>query len=274
MKTEDIFVVKCGGSTLNALPSSFYEELVQLQKSGYAPVLVHGGGPAISEKLEQMKIRPHFVDGLRVTDEDTLTVVEMVLVGQTNRYIVRRLIRAGGKAVGLSGTDGPIIHAEKWRAELGFVGLIQSVDPALLFTLIEQGYIPVVSPLGLGSDGQQYNINADTSAGAIAGALGASRMLMATDVPGVLKTEEGEKTLMERLTLSEIESLIDRNVIHGGMIPKVRAARDALLHGVREVVILQGSDGQSVTQAACGRSAGTRIVNGGENDESFVSHLS
>lgn len=167
-ENKEIFVIKCGGSTLEALPNTFFQELVELKNEGFAPVIVHGGGPAISEKLQRMNVEPRFVEGLRVTDEATLEVVEMVLTGQINKYVVRRIQAAGGKAVGISGMDGGMIQAKKWKQELGYVGEIESVDPNLILQLSDLGYIPVVSPLGIGDDGQHYNINADTAAGAVA----------------------------------------------------------------------------------------------------------
>ncbi|GAB7387993.1 acetylglutamate kinase [Bacillaceae bacterium] len=266
-----MFVLKCGGSTLDRLPLAFYEELVSLQREGDVPVIVHGGGPAISGLLQKMDVEPRFVDGLRVTDEATLAVVEMVLAGQTNKQIVRRLQQAGGRAVGVSGMDGGLLHVRKRDAALGFVGEITRVNPELIWHLSALGYIPVIAPLGVDEEGQHYNINADTAAGAIADALGVKRMVVVTDVPGVLRENGNGKEVIPHLNEEEIERLIAQQVITGGMIPKVRAALACLSGAVEEVVIVRGEDAGSVTKAVRGETVGTRIVKGAAKHESLIS---
>lgn len=183
------FVMKCGGSTLAALPDTFYQQLAQLQAKGMMPVIVHGGGPAISAMLDKLGIESEFVGGLRKTDEAVLDVVEMVLAGQINKQIVRRLTGTGARAVGLSGTDGGLIQARPVsnRAEVGYVGDVTRVNAELVEALISRQYMPVIAPLGLDGGGQRYNINADTAAGAIAAHLGVERLIVITDVPGIMK---------------------------------------------------------------------------------------
>lgn len=256
-------VIKCGGSTLDRLPASFYEDLVEVAGQGWEPVIVHGGGPAISRTLEKMGIAPHFIDGLRVTDAPTLEVVKMVLLGQTNKQVVGNLELAGGKSVGVSGIDGSTIQVSPGPAHLGFVGNIEEVNPALLETVLKAGFIPVVAPLGVDEKGQVYNINADTAAGAVAGSLGVGQLVMVTDVPGVMKEIDGEKKVLPQLTEVEIEALIAEGVIYGGMIPKVRAALDALGNEVKEVLIINGYEPGILKQVANGEAVGTKILKSG-----------
>lgn len=244
-----MFVLKCGGSTLDQLPASFYEELIQLKRDGYDPVIVHGGGPAISNTLKSLNIEPHFIDGLRVTDEPTLQVVEMVLIGQTNKQIVKKL---QGYGFGLSGMDGSLIEASKMDGPLGFVGQIEQIQPQIIQKISEMGYIPVIAPLGIDEQGQSYNINADTAAGAIASALEVSQLIVVTDVPGVM--EDGQ--VLPELTVEKVNQLIKNGVITGGMIPKVKAAMDAL-RAAEQVVII---DPSNLTQAVQGEMVGTKII--------------
>lgn len=253
-------VIKCGGSTLDRLPFSFYEDLVELASQGWEPVIVHGGGPAISRTLEKMGIAPQFVDGLRVTDAPTLEVVKMVLLGQTNKQVVGNIQLAKGKSVGVSGIDGATIQVSPGPAHLGFVGNIDKVEPALLETLLKGGYTPVVAPLGVDAKGQVYNINADTVAGAVAASLGVKQLVMVTDVAGVMMEVDGEKKVFPQLTEEDIESLIIEGVIYGGMIPKVRAALDALGNEVEEVLIINGYEPGILKQVANGDAVGTKIV--------------
>jgi acetylglutamate kinase len=187
---QERFVMKCGGSTLAALPDSFFDDLRQLQEDGYRPVIVHGGGPAISEMLGRLGIESEFVNGLRKTDEATLDVVEMVLAGRINKEIVRRIQAGGAKALGLSGTDGMLIQARPVanRDEIGFVGDVTGVNTAIIEGVTAMGHIPVIAPIGIDASGQRYNINADTAAGAVASELGVDRMIVVTDVPGILRT--------------------------------------------------------------------------------------
>ncbi|MBP1932575.1 acetylglutamate kinase [Ammoniphilus resinae] len=248
-----MFILKCGGSTLDQLPASFYEELIQLKRDGFDPIIVHGGGPAISNTLKSLQIEPQFIDGLRVTDEATLQVVEMVLIGQTNKQIVKQL---KGYGFGLSGMDGSLIKASKMDGPFGFVGQIEAVQPELIKSLSDNGYIPVIAPLGIDEQGQSYNINADTAAGAVATALGVEQLIVVTDVPGVM--ENGQ--VIPELTTQQVTELIDKGVITGGMIPKVKAAMDAL-KAVDEVVIIPPANlGKAVQK----EKVGTKIKGGAE----------
>lgn len=258
----DMFVMKCGGSTLAALPDSFFEDLKGLQEKGVQPVIVHGGGPAISGNLEKLGIETEFVNGLRKTTEDVLDVVEMVLAGTINKQIVRRIQSVGGSALGLSGSDGGLIEARPVAnsAEVGWVGDVTHVKSSILNGVMEMGYMPVVAPIGVDASGQRYNINADTAAGAVASHLGVARMIVVTDVPGIMKSAGGEKRVLPTVTVQEIEDMIGTGEIYGGMIPKVRAAI-ACIHGkVREVVIVDGSEPNVLSREVAGEVLGTRIV--------------
>jgi acetylglutamate kinase len=248
----EIVVVKFGGHAMGSeeLALEFARDIVLLKQLDIHPVVVHGGGPQIKAMLERLQIRSDFVDGLRVTDAATVEVVEMVLAGTINKAIVADIAQAGGVAVGLSGRDGGLIKARKVTRtkvdpdsniekvlDLGFVGEPEEVDPHVLHVLTQSDIIPVVAPVGTGPDGQPYNINADTAAGAIAAALKASRLLLLTDVAGVL---DKDKNLVTDLTPSDIQSLIDDGTISGGMIPKVETCMDAVKGGVEASVILDG----------------------------------
>jgi len=260
---EQCFVIKCGGSTLAALPDGFFNDMRNLQQSGTVPVIVHGGGPAISETLAKLGIETEFVQGLRKTNEAVLDVVEMVLAGQINKEIVRKIQRSGAKAVGLSGVDGHLIHAQPVAnaAEVGLVGEVTAINAALIEGIIAMGYIPVIAPIGLGEDGsQRYNINADTAAGAVASFLGVERMIVVTDVPGILKTIDGEKRVLPTVTIQEIETMITTGEIYGGMIPKVRAAMQCIQGLVSEVVIVDGVEPEVLSRVLQGSRIGTRIV--------------
>ncbi|WP_068777467.1 acetylglutamate kinase [Paenibacillus sp. FJAT-26967] len=258
------FVMKCGGSTLAALPDSFFEDLKKLQDQGIVPVIVHGGGPAISETLSQLQIETEFVGGLRKTSEQVLDVVEMVLAGRINKEIVRRIQLSGAKALGLSGVDGRLITAEPVAnaAEVGLVGDVSDVNAELVHGIVGMGFMPVIAPIGLGSNGgQRYNINADTAAGAVASRIGTERLIVVTDVPGIMKIENGEKRVLPTVTVEEIEAMIASGDIYGGMIPKVRAAIQCIQGAVREVVIVDGSVPGILSQVLAGGNVGTRIIN-------------
>lgn len=257
-----MFVMKCGGSTLAELPDSFFGDLVKLQESGVQPVIVHGGGPAISENLGKLGIESKFVNGLRYTSEEVLDVVEMVLSGSINKMIVRRIAKSGGKALGLSGVDGGLLQAKPVAAshEVGLVGEVTGVNADLVAGVLNLGYMPVIAPVGAGPDGQRYNINADTAAGAVASELGVSRMIVVTDVPGIMKTVNGEKRVLETITVQQIEDMILSGEIYGGMIPKVRAAVDCISGKVKEVVIVNGAESRVLGKVLSGEKIGTKIV--------------
>ena len=251
-------VIKYGGHAMGdaSLAADFARDIVLLKQVGMNPVIVHGGGPQIGEMLDRLKIQSTFVDGLRVTDAATVDIVEMVLCGSINKQIVTAINGAGGFAVGLSGKDGNLIKARKLRRskkdpgsniekilDLGFVGEPDEINPHILQTFEESDIIPVIAPIGVGSNGETYNINADTSAGAIAAALGAARLLMLTDVPGVLSDT---KQLMPEITVERARTLIQSGTISGGMIPKVETCLKAVEHGVDAAVILDGRVAHSV----------------------------
>ncbi|GIQ65980.1 acetylglutamate kinase [Paenibacillus cisolokensis] len=259
---EQRFVMKCGGSTLAALPDSFFAELRDLQQSGVRPVIVHGGGPAISETLAKLGIETEFVNGLRKTSDAVLDVVEMVLAGRINKEIVRRIQQSGARALGLSGVDGKLIGARPVAnsAEIGFVGDVTDVNAAIVEGIMAMGYIPVIAPIGIDDTGQRYNINADTAAGAVASHLGVERMIVVTDVPGILKTVDGEQRVLPSVTVADIEAMIENGEIYGGMIPKVRAAIQCIQGRVREVVIVKGGDPGVLRRAVLEGGVGTRIV--------------
>ncbi|MCR8978176.1 acetylglutamate kinase [Brevibacillus laterosporus] len=273
---HEVMVIKCGGSMLEQLPESFYNRLATLQAEGRSIVIVHGGGPAINQMLEQLKIEPTFSNGLRVTDEPTMQAVEMVLSGPINKLVVRKLLHAGGKAWGLSGVDGSLLQAVEKTQGLGLVGNITVVDQAPLQLLLSNGYIPVVSPIAVSEDGRtRYNCNADTVAGAIASALGAKQLLMLTDVPGIwAENELGEKQLLPTVTTEDIQLMMKNQIITGGMIPKVQAALDALAQGVQEVVICKG-EAETLDGLVKGMAVGTSIsaeMSRGQDSQAFISN--
>lgn len=240
---EGIVVIKCGGSTMDQLPDRFFQAIAKLQAEGKKLVIVHGGGPAINAMLDRVQIVPQFVDGLRVTCEDTLGVVEMVLCGSINKSLVRRLTQAGAKAWGVSGIDGQTIVANKTSKPLGWVGEIQKTNMEIPQAILSQGYVPVIAPLSVSADGtEHFNVNADVAAGAIAAALAAEKLVMVTDVPGILRPQpDGSKALVKETSADDIAQMIAEEVITGGMIPKVQSALDALGQGVNQVVICKGT---------------------------------
>lgn len=235
---NNIIVLKCGGSTVDELTDHFFDNVISLKKSGLIPVIVHGGGLAIKSMLDQLNMKSIFVDGLRVTPEPMIDIVEMVLSGDVNNAITRKFNEAGMKAVGLSGSDANLLTAEaKNFKRYGYVGEVNDVNVSLIYQLIDQNIIPIIAPLALGKNNKIYNINADTAAGAVAKALHAKQLVFITDVPGII--QEGK--LIESITIEEIERLIDIGIIHGGMIPKVRAAIHSLEGELQEVLITNGS---------------------------------
>ena len=245
-------VVKFGGNAMGeqAYAEAFAADMMLLRQVGAKPVVVHGGGPQIGDMLKKLQIESNFVNGLRVTDEATISVVEMVLCGAVNKALVGAIIAAGGNAVGLSGKDGGLIRASKLASgtaqeggDLGFVGTPESVDPSVLYALLDAGMIPVIAPVGLGDEGMTYNINADTAAGAIASEIGARRLLMLTDVAGV-RDKNGEH--IAKLTVADARALIADGTVQGGMIPKVETCIDAVENGAEAAVILDGRSAHAV----------------------------
>lgn len=232
-------VIKLGGHAMGSddAMQEFARDVTLMRQVGVNPVVVHGGGPMINQMLDRLKIKSEFVNGKRVTDAATMEVVEMVLSGSVNARIVQAISEQGGRAVGLSGKDSGLILCEAEDPALGLVGRPQTVNPMVLRDLADKGIIPVIAPLGMGRAGETFNINGDTAAGAIAGALKADRLLLLTDVAGV-KNSEG--AVLTELTAAQIHDMIGDGTIAGGMIPKVQTALDALEGGVRAAVILDG----------------------------------
>ncbi len=250
---EKTVVIKYGGHAMvdEELKRNFALDVILMKYIGLNPVIVHGGGPQINRFLEKMQVTPSYVQGMRVTDGETMDVVEMVLVGKVNKEIVGLINHCGGKAVGLSGRDGDLVQARKMRIhsksddanrppeliDLGRVGEVTRVNPDILQTLDSRDFIPVIAPVGVGEDGQAFNINADLVAGAIAAELGAVKLILLTDVEGV-KNADGD--LLSTIRRGEIETLIEQGVIGGGMIPKVRCCQAALDGGVTKTHIIDG----------------------------------
>jgi acetylglutamate kinase len=232
-------VIKLGGHAMgsDAAMRSFARDVVLMRQVGLNPVVVHGGGPMINEMLAKLEIKSEFVNGKRVTDQATMDVVEMVLSGKVNNRLVQAISEEGGKAVGLSGKDANLMICEQTHADLGFVGTPVDIDPTIIRDLHAAHAIPVIAPLGMGRDGETFNINGDTAAGAIAGALNADRLLLLTDVAGV-KDKAGD--VLTEIAPARIPDLIADGTIAGGMIPKTETALAALNDGVRAVVILDG----------------------------------
>ena len=242
-------VVKYGGNAMtdDRLRHGFAHDVVLLKLVGMNPVVVHGGGPQIDEQLARMGKKGHFVQGMRVTDPETMDVVEMVLGGQVNKEVVTLINQAGGKAVGLTGQDGAFVRARKLlledrkngsdKIDIGQVGEIASIDPKVIWALEEGGFIPVVAPIGVGEDGQSYNINADLVAGKLAEVLRAEKLVVLTNTPGVL---DKNNELLTGLTPKKIDALVAEGTLSGGMLPKIRSALDAAKNGVRSVHIIDG----------------------------------
>jgi acetylglutamate kinase len=234
------FVVKYGGAAMEEerLKKEFARDLVLLKYVGINPVIVHGGGPDIERMLKKLNIPTRFVDGLRVTDESTLDVVEMVLSGAINKEIVQEIHNMGGQAIGLSGKDGRLLVAEKVKGkDIGFVGEVVGVNARIIKDISNSGYIPVIAPLAAGTDGHGYNVNADTAAGSVAKALMAEKLVLLTDVPGVLNADL--KTISV-LKTNEARELIKSDTVRGGMIPKIKCCLDALHGGVKKTHIIDG----------------------------------
>ncbi len=241
-------VIKYGGSSMEGehIRQTTASDIVLMKYVGMNPVVVHGGGKAISDVMAKMGKKPVFHKGMRVTDDETKDIVEMVLVGRINKEVVTLINQAGGKAVGISGKDGNLIRSTKLYPEdasgvdMGFVGKVTEINPDLIRSLAHDGYIVVVAPIGVGENGETYNINADSVAGETAAALKAEKLVLLTDTPGILRKQGDESTLISTVRLSEIKELIDTGVIEGGMIPKVEACECALKEGVSKTHIIDG----------------------------------
>lgn len=237
-----IVVIKYGGNAMvnEQLKQQVMEDIVLLWLIGVKVVLVHGGGPEINELMEKLDKKPEFVDGLRVTDKETIDIVQMVLAGKVNKTLVNLLEMKGGKAIGLSGMDGRLIEAKVKDTRLGFVGEVTKIHIKPVIDLLEKGYIPVVSTIGCDKNGNAYNINGDTAAAYISGALNAERLIMMTDIAGILRDKDDASSLIPEVTVTEAKSLYDDGIISGGMIPKVDCCIEAIEQGVKNVVIMDG----------------------------------
>lgn len=244
-------VIKYGGSAMldPEINKTIVQDMVLLKLVGLKPVIVHGGGPEINSMLKRLDIQSEFINGLRVTTKETMEVVEMVLAGKVNKQIVEMISGQGGLAVGLTGKDGKILRAKKIvkdGADLGYVGEIEKVNTTLIHTLIDNGFIPVISPIGSDDEGNTYNINADYAAVAIAAALKAEKLVFLTDVEGVLKDKDDPSTLISYLNDEEAKAYIESGIIAGGMIPKVECCMEAIEKGVSMVHILDGRLGHAL----------------------------
>lgn len=263
-----IVVVKYGGNAMvnDERKQQVMEDVVLLWLIGVKVVLVHGGGPEISEVMRRYGKQAEFVNGLRVTDKETVDIVQMVLAGKVNKSLVNLLEMKGGKAMGISGMDGRLIEAKMRNASLGFVGSITNVNIEPVTDLLEKGYIPVISTVGCDRDGNTYNINGDTAAACIAGALGAERLIMMTDIAGILRDRDDPATLIRELTIRGAVKLFEQGVISGGMIPKVDCCIDAIHRGVKKVIIMDGRVPHSILmELLTDEGAGTMVV-GDETD--------
>jgi acetylglutamate kinase len=235
-----VVVVKYGGNAMSHDVSTFAEDVVLLHSVGMKVVVVHGGGPQIGELLGRLGMETRFVDGLRVTDADTLDVARMVLVGKVNREIVSAINVHGPLAVGVSGEDGGLLHAKARSPELGFVGDVDAVDPTLLDRLLESSLIPVIATIAMDSDGQAYNVNADTAAGAIAAAVHAEKLVYLTDVEGIRTVPSDASTLLNTVTVDDLDAMVKDGSVREGMIPKVASCVGAIRAGVGHAHVLDG----------------------------------
>jgi len=243
-----VIVVKYGGNAMinEKLKMQVMQDIALLQLIGVKIVLVHGGGPEINDIMNRLGKEAVFVDGLRVTDKETMDIVQMVLAGKVNKTLVNLLEKSGGKAMGISGMDGHLIESRIKDERLGYVGEIVKIHIEPVIDLLEKGYIPVISTIGCDKDGNAYNINGDTAAAHIAGALQAERLIMMTDIDGILRDRDDPSTLIREITISEARALYDEGVISGGMIPKVECCIEAITEGVNNVVIMDGRVSHSI----------------------------
>jgi len=271
---DKIVVIKYGGHAMGdkKLSYTFAEDVTILQKLGIKPVVIHGGGPQIGSMLDKLKIKSSFVDGLRITNEETVKIVEMVLSGSINKDIVNKIHTAGGLAIGLSGKDAKIILADKLSdkfkdpnsniekfLDIGFVGKPIKIDPSIINLVSNNLMIPIIAPVGFGINGETYNINADTAAGAIASSLKAERILLLTDVEGIL---DHEKKLISNISVLKAESMVNEKIITGGMIPKIKTCLETVESGVKAAVIIDGRSPHAILREIFTKSgSGTMIEN-------------
>ena len=262
-----IVVVKYGGNAMidEHLKQQVMEDIVLLWLIGVKIVLVHGGGPEINDLMSRLGKKTEFVDGLRVTDKETVDIVQMVLAGKVNKTLVNLLEMKGGKAMGISGMDGRLIESKMRDERLGYVGDITKVNIKPVIDLLEKNYIPVISTLGCDAEGNTYNINGDTAAAYIAGALNAERLIMMTDIAGILRDKDDPSTLIAEISIDEASKLYQEGVISGGMIPKVNCCIEAIHEGVKDVTIMDGRVSHSILmELLTDEGAGTMVTGGKE----------
>lgn len=260
---DKVVVVKYGGNAMTneTLKQAVMQDIVLLSLVGIKVVLVHGGGPEINAMLKKINKQSEFVNGLRYTDEETIDIVQMVLAGKVNKDLVQLLQRAGGKAMGLCGLDGDLIKAKQLNPDLGYVGDITDINPDPIMTALNNGYIPVVSTVASGKNGEVYNINADTAAARIAAEMGAANLILLTDIKGLLENKDDESTLIRSLGVSEVPYLKERGVISGGMIPKIDCCVEAVRRGVKQTTIIDGRIPHSILlELLTNAGAGTMIT--------------
>ncbi|AKL94172.1 acetylglutamate kinase ArgB [Clostridium aceticum] len=257
-------VIKYGGNAMinNELKQTVIKDIVLMKYVGMNPVVVHGGGPEITEMMQKLGKEPQFVDGLRVTDQETMDITEMILLGKINRQIVSLINGNGVKAIGISGKDGNMILAKQRNPKLGLVGEIENIDISLINTITDNGYVPVISPIGCGSQGETYNINADEVAGRVAAALGAKKLMLITDVKGVMRDQNDSNSIISHIKTKEIRRYIESEIISGGMIPKVQCCFDAVTNGVERAHIIDGRKPHSILlEIFTNEGIGTMITN-------------
>ena len=266
--TGKIVVVKYGGNAMidENLKQQVMEDIVLLWLIGVKIVLVHGGGPEINDLMARLGKKAEFIDGLRVTDKETVDIVQMVLAGKVNKTLVNLLEMKGGKAMGISGMDGMLIESEMKDERLGYVGSIKKIHIKPVMDLLEKNYIPVISTVGCDRKGNTYNINGDTAAAYIAGALNAERLIMMTDIAGILKDKDDPSTLIAEVTCDEAKKLYEEGVISGGMIPKVECCIEAIREGVGNVIIMDGRVPHSILMELLTDEGAGTMVTGGQNE--------
>jgi len=259
-------VIKYGGAAMKdcGLKQKVMQDIVLMKFVGMHPIVVHGGGPEINAMLKRLDIKSSFIDGLRVTDQETMEIVEMVLGGKVNKEIVSGINASGGKAIGISGKDGGLIEAQALdpSGQMGFVGEVKNVNPQIIETMIENGYIPVIAPIGIDNQGQSFNINADLVAAAIAVGMKADKLVLLTDVPGLLSDPKDSESLISILKLSEVADYIANGTIAGGMIPKVHCCEEAVAGGVGRTHIIDGRVPHSILlEIFTDEGVGTMVIN-------------
>lgn len=264
-----IVVVKYGGNAMEneEMKRQVMHDMVLLWLIGVKVVLVHGGGPDVSNLMEQLGKEPQFIDGLRVTDKETMDIAQMVLAGKINKTLVNMLEAEGGRAIGISGMDGRLIEAKVKDEKLGYVGEITKINIDPVLDLLEKGYIPVVSTIGCDNEGNAYNINGDTAAAYIAGALGAKRLIMMTNIDGVMEDKDDPHSLITDLTVKDALELKEKGIINGGMIPKVECCIKAIRSGVKRVVIINGTIPHAIVMELLTNEGVGTLVKGDQDDD-------